>query len=168
MIKKVLSFAFLMGLVCCSQSADDSVVQPLGVADASPTAALKAEVCKGPDSFAVQVFSVLAEGPHAAQESSPIERAEQNIVLQWKKDPRLRYDRLSYRGTLKECQAGSFYVKQVLTLRGVWIPIRDLPPETLVFRGERAGFRPGKTTGGAGYFFCDPETGELTAFQKMK
>lgn len=62
MIKKVLSFAFFVGLVSCSQSADDSVVQPLGVADASPTAALKAEVCKGTDSFAVQVFSVLAEG----------------------------------------------------------------------------------------------------------
>lgn len=110
----------------------------------------------------------LPAGLHAAQEGSPIERAEQNIVLQWKKDPKLRYDRLSYRGTLKECQAGSFRVKQVLTLRGVWIPIRDLSPETLVFRGERAGFRPGKTTGGAGYFFCDPETGELTAFHKMK
>ena len=77
MIKKVLSFAFLMGLVCCSQSADDSVVQPLGVADASPTAALKAEVCKGTDSFAVQVFSVLAAGGlHAAPESTAIERAE--------------------------------------------------------------------------------------------
>ncbi len=62
MIKKVLSFAFLMGLVCCSQSADDSVVQPLGVADASPTAALKAEVSKGTDSFAVQVLSMLAAG----------------------------------------------------------------------------------------------------------
>ena len=62
MIKKVLSFAFFMGLVCCSQSADVSVVQPQGVADASPTAALKAEVCKGTDSFAVQVFSVLAAG----------------------------------------------------------------------------------------------------------
>ena len=110
----------------------------------------------------------LLAGLHAAQESSPIERAEQNIVLQWKKDPRLKYDRLSYRGTLKECQAGSFRVKQVLTLRGVWIPIRDLPPETLVFRGERAGFRPGKTKGGAGYFFCNPETGELTAFLLMK
>lgn len=62
MIKKVLSFAFFMGLVCCSQSADDCVVQPLGVVDVSPTAALKAEVCKGTDSFAVQVFSVLAAG----------------------------------------------------------------------------------------------------------
>ena len=114
------------------------------------------------------LFLATAAGLHAAQESSPIERAEQNIVLQWKKDPRLKYDRLSYRGTLKECQAGSFRVKQVLTLRGVGIPIRELPPETLVFRGERAGFRPGKTTGGAGYFFCNPETGELTAFHLMK
>ena len=114
------------------------------------------------------LFLATAAGLHAAQESSPIERAEQNIVLQWKKDPRLRYDRLSYRGTLKECQAGSFHVKQVLTLRGVGIPIRELPPETLVFRGERAGFRPGKTLGGAGYFFCNPETGELTAFHLMK
>lgn len=62
MIKKVLSFAFFMGLVSCSLSADDCVVQPLGVDDVSPTAALKAEVCKGTDSFAVQVFSVLAAG----------------------------------------------------------------------------------------------------------
>lgn len=120
---------------------------------------------------AIKCFAALclaAGGLHAAQESSSIERAEQNIVLQWKKDPRLRYDRLSYRGTLKECQAGSFHVKRVLTLRGVGIPIRELPPETLVFRGERAGFRPGKTLGGAGYFFCNPETGELTAFLLMK
>ena len=114
------------------------------------------------------LFLATAAGLHAAQESSSIERAEQNIVLQWKKGPRLKYDRLSYRGTLKECQTGSFHVKRVLTLRGVGIPIRELPPETLVFRGERAGFRPGKTKGGAGYFFCNPETGELTAFLLMK
>lgn len=105
---------------------------------------------------------------HAAPESTAIERAEQNVVLQWEQDPRLRYDRLFYRGTLKECQTGRFYVKRVRTLRGVWIPICDLLPETLVFRGERAWFRPGKTLGGAGYFFCDPETGELTAFHLMK
>lgn len=62
MIKKVLSFAFFMGLVSCSEPARDEAAQPLGVADASPTAALKAEACKGTDSFAVQVFSMLAAG----------------------------------------------------------------------------------------------------------
>ncbi len=62
MIKRVLSFAIFMGLVSCSQSADDSVVQPLGAADASPTAALKAEASRDADSFAVQVFSLLAAG----------------------------------------------------------------------------------------------------------
>ena len=51
-----------MGLVSCSQPARDEAAQPLGAADASPTAALKAEACRDADSFAVQVLSMLAAG----------------------------------------------------------------------------------------------------------
>ena len=65
--------------------------------------------------------------------------------------------------------AGSkhFYKQMVLTLQDKWIPVHELPPETLVFRGEKEGFKLG-TLGGAGYFFCSPETGELVAYVRMR
>ena len=70
---------------------------------------------------------------------------------------------------LQECmESGRFYVQSVLTLQGTWIPVQELPTETLVFRGEREGFKLGKTLGGAGYFFCSPETGELVAYVLMR
>lgn len=59
-------------------------------------------------------------------------------------------------------------IKRVRTLQGTWIPVHELPPETLVFRDEVEGFKLGKTLGGAGYFFCSLETGELVAYLLMK
>ena len=106
---------------------------------------------------------------HATLDNVVIEQAEQQIRLQWQKNPKLRYHSLAYKATLQECrESGRFYVQSVRTLQGTWIPVHELPPESLVFRGEKEGFRPGKTKGGAGYFFCSPETGELVAYLLMK
>ena len=101
-----------------------------------------------------------------------LEQAEQHIRLQWQRNPKLSYHSLSYKATLQECleswRSKGFYVRRVRTLQGTWIPVHELPPETLVFRGEVKGFKPRKTKGGAGYFFCSPETGELVAYLLMK
>ena len=106
----------------------------------------------------------------AAPNQAALEQAEQQIRLQWQKNPKLSYHSLTYKATLQECMAGSkhFYKQIVLTLQGTWIPVHELPPETLVFRGEKEGFKLGKTLGGAGYFFCSPETGELVAYVLMR
>ncbi len=105
----------------------------------------------------------------AAPNQAALEQAEQQIRLQWQKNPKLSYHSLTYKATLQECmERGRFYVQRVLTLQGTWIPVQELPTETLVFRGEREGFKLGKTKGGAGYFFCSPETGELVAYLLMK
>ena len=105
----------------------------------------------------------------AAPNQAALEQAEQQIRLQWQKNPKLSYHSLTYKATLQECmESGRFYVQRVLTLQGTWIPVQELPTETLVFRGEREGFKLGKTKGGAGYFFCSPETGELVAYLLMK
>ena len=97
-----------------------------------------------------------------------LDQAEQQIRIQWQKNPKLRYHSLSYKATLAECMERRFYVQRVRTLQGTWIPVHELPPETLVFRGEVKGFKPRKTKGGAGYFFCSPETGELVAYLLMR
>ena len=98
-----------------------------------------------------------------------LEQAEQHIRLQWQRNPKLSYHSLFYKATLQECmESRRFYVRRVRTLQGTWIPVHELPPETLVFRGEVEGFKLGKTLGGAGYFFCTPETGELVAYLLMK
>ena len=98
-----------------------------------------------------------------------LEQAEQHIRLQWQRNPKLSYHSLFYKATLQECmESRRFYVRRVRTLQGTWIPVHELPPETLVFRGEVEGFKLGKTLGGAGYFFCSPETGELVAYLLMK
>ena len=101
-----------------------------------------------------------------------LDQAEQHIRLQWQRNPKLSYHSLSYKATLQECMESwrsmGFYVRRVRTLQGTWIPVHELPPETLVFRGEVEGFKLGKTKGGAGYFFCSPETGELVAYLLMK
>lgn len=99
-----------------------------------------------------------------------LELVEKRIRLQWQKNPKLSYHLLSYKGTLQECRSGSkhFYKQNVLTMQGKWIPVHELPARTLVFRGEVEKFKPGKTLGGAGYFFCFPKTGELVAYLLMK
>ena len=98
-----------------------------------------------------------------------LEQAEQQIRLQWQKNPKLSYHSLTYKATLQECmESGRFYVRRVRTLQGTWIPIQKLPTETLVFRGEVKGFHQLRSKGGAGYFFCSPETGELLAYLLMK
>ena len=105
----------------------------------------------------------------AAPNQAALEQAEQQIRLQWQKNPKLSYHSLTYKATLQECmESGRFYVQRVLTLQGTWIPVQELPTETLVFRGEREGFKLGKTLGGTGYFFCSPETGELVAYVLMR
>ena len=115
---------------------------------------------------AMGVSSCIAQ---ATPDNVVMERAEQQIRLQWQKNPKLSYHSLTYKATLQECMAGSkhFYKQIVLTLQGTWIPVHELPPETLVFRGEKEGFKLG-TLGGAGYFFCSPETGELVAYLRMR
>lgn len=128
MIKKVLSFAFLMGLVCCSQSADVSVVQPLGVADASPTAALKAEVSKGTDSFAVQVFSVLAAGQEGNIVFSPASlEAVLRLLQQGARGATaaelaaLPMGKAGIRTAMTPAEANALFIAEQLTLNpGVW------------------------------------------------
>ncbi len=106
---------------------------------------------------------------YAAPEKVALEQAEQHIRIQWQNNPKLSYHSLTYKATLQECmESGRFYVRRVRTIQGTWIPVQELPTETLVFKGERKGFKPGKTKGGAGYFFCAPETGELVAYLLMK
>ena len=115
---------------------------------------------------AVGVSSCSAQ---AAPNQAALEQAEQQIRLLWQKNPKLSYHSLTYKATLQECmESGRFYVQRVLTLQGTWISVHELPPETLVFRGEREGFKLGKTLGGAGYFFCSSETGELVAYVLMR
>ena len=98
-----------------------------------------------------------------------LEQAELQIRIQWQKNPKLRYHSLTYKATLQECmESGRFYVQRVLTLQGTWIPVHELPEGTLVFEGRVKGFKPGKTKGGGGYFFCSPETGELVAYVLMR
>ena len=77
----------------------------------------------------------------AAPNQAALEQAEQQIRLQWQKNPNLSYHSLTYKATLQECMAGSkhFYRQMVLTLQDKWIPVHELPPETLVFRGEKGG-----------------------------
>ena len=105
----------------------------------------------------------------AAPNQAALEQAEQQIRLQWQKVSKLSYHSLTYKATLQECmESGRFYVQRVRTMQGTWIPVHELPPETLVFRGEVKGFHQVKTKGGAGYFFCSPETGELVAYLLMK
>lgn len=60
MIRKIISLAFCIGMSACQPPAGEELVQPLGSADTSPTAAIQSAPCPGTDSFAVQVFSVLA------------------------------------------------------------------------------------------------------------
>ena len=109
---------------------------------------------------------------YAAPEKVALEQAEQHIRLQWQKNPKLSYHSLSYKATLQECmeswRSKGFYVRRVRTLQGTWIPVHELPPETLVFEGKVKGFHQVKTKGGGGYFFCSPETGELVAYLLMK
>lgn len=109
---------------------------------------------------------------YAAPEKVALDQAEQQIRIQWQKNPKLSYHSLAYKATLQECmeswRSRGFYVRRVRTLQGTWIPVQELPTETLVFKGERKGVKPGKTKGGAGYFFCSPETGELVAYLLMK
>ena len=104
----------------------------------------------------------------ATPDNVVMEQAEQQIRLQWQRNPKLSYHSLFYKATLQECmESRRFYVRRVRTLQGTWIPVQELPTETLVFRGEREGFKLG-TLGGAGYFFCSPETGELVAYVLMR
>jgi len=105
----------------------------------------------------------------ATPDNVVMEQAEQQIRLQWQRNPKLSYHSLFYKATLQECmESRRFYVRRVRTLQGTWIPVHELPPETLVFRGEVEGFKLGKTLGGTGYFFCSPETGELVAYVLMR
>ena len=104
----------------------------------------------------------------AAPNQAALEQAEQQIRLQWQKNPKLSYHSLTHKATLQECMERRFYVQRVRTLQGTWIPVHELPPETLVFEGNVKGFKTGKTKGGGGYFFCSPETGELVAYLLMK
>ena len=107
---------------------------------------------------------------HATTDTEVLKQAEQQIRLQWQNTPKLSYHSLSYKGSLQECCENRqfFYVKQVRTLQGTWIPLHELAADTLVFRGEVKGYRPVKTKGGVGYFFCSPGTGELLAYLLMK
>lgn len=59
MLKKIFSFLFLMSMVGCSQQGEVAAAQPLGHSGCS-TVALQSPPCRETDSFAVQVFSVLA------------------------------------------------------------------------------------------------------------
>lgn len=60
MLRKVVSLVCLMGLVACKQPTEGVAAQPLGRADILPTAAMLSAPCDGTDSFAVQIFSLLA------------------------------------------------------------------------------------------------------------
>ena len=127
-----------------------------------------------PRIFATTALCLAAMGVNSCSaQTTPdrgtLEQAEQHIRLQWQRNPKLGYHSLFYKATLQECMAGSkhFYKQKVLTLQDKWIPVLELPPETLVFRGEVKGFKPG-TIGGAGYFFCSSETGELVAYLLRK
>ncbi len=118
--------------------------------------------------FVATALCLAAGTVYAAQETPELEQAEQQIRLQWQSNPKLRYHTLSCKGTLREWLKGGFHVREVRTMQGTWIPIQELPPETLVFRGVSKRYKPGKTKGGVGYFFCSPESGKLIAYLLMK
>ncbi len=60
-MKKYIHALFIsLGLLGCSASEEETAVLPLGKADIPSTAAVRATPCSETDSFAVQLFSVLA------------------------------------------------------------------------------------------------------------
>ena len=60
-MKKYIHALFIsLGLLGCSASEEETAVLPLGKADIPSTAAVRATSCSETDSFAVQLFSVLA------------------------------------------------------------------------------------------------------------
>lgn len=60
MIKNLIAVAFSLGLLVSCQPAVNSAAEPLGKPEIFPTAAMLGAPCDETDSFAVQVFSVLA------------------------------------------------------------------------------------------------------------
>lgn len=60
MLKRIFSLICFMGMVACSQSTEQIAVQPLGRANIPQTPAQQSAPCPETDSFAVQLFSVLA------------------------------------------------------------------------------------------------------------
>lgn len=60
MLKEFFFFLCCVGMVACSQPSKEIAAQPLGRADTPPTPAMQAPPCPETDSFAVQLFSVLA------------------------------------------------------------------------------------------------------------
>ena len=110
-----------------------------------------------------------AGGAYAASEPFSPEQVEQAIRKQWEQNPRLRYNYLSYKGSLRECRAEPYFPTRARTTDGSWIALSALPPDTLVFRGDKFPEpKRSRVTGGAGYFFCNPETGELMAYVLMR
>ena len=110
-----------------------------------------------------------AVAAYAAPEAGYPEQAEQAIRKQGEQNPRLRYNYLSYKGSLRECRAEPHFPTRARTTDGVWIPLSELPPDTPVFRGDKfPEHKRSRVKGGAGYFFCNPQTGELLAYVLMK
>ena len=119
--------------------------------------------------FTTSALCLAAMGAYAASEPFSPEQAEQAIRKQWEQNPRLRYNYLSYKGSLRECRAEPYFPTRARTTDGSWIALSALPPDTLVFRGDNFPERKRRRVkGGAGYFFCNPETGELMAYVLMK
>ena len=114
-----------------------------------------------------------AGAAYGASEPFSPEQAEQAIRKQGEQNQRLRYNYLSYKGSLRECRAEPYFPTRARTTDGSWIALSELPADTLVFRGDKFPEHKrrrvkGGVKGGAAYFFCNPETGELMAYGLMK
>ena len=122
-----------------------------------------------PKILATTALCLAAGAAYAASEPFSPEQAEQAIRKQGEQNQRLRYNYLSYKGSLRECRAESYFPTRARTTDGFWIVLSELPPDTLVFRGDNfPEHKRRRVKGGAGYFFCNPETGELMAYVLMK
>ena len=119
--------------------------------------------------LATTALCLAAGAAYGASEPFSPEQAEQAIRKQGEQNQRLRYNYLSYKGSLRECRAEPYFPTRARTTDGSWIALSELPADTLVFRGHKfPEHKRRRVKGGGAYFFCNPETGELMAYGLMK
>ena len=119
--------------------------------------------------LATTALCLAAAAAYGASEPFSPEQAEQAIRKQGEQNQRLRYNYLSYKGSLRECRAEPYFPTRARTTDGSWMALSELPADTLVFRDHKfPEHKRRRVKGGAAYFFCNPETGELMAYGLMK
>ena len=124
MLKRIFSLICFMGMVACSQSTEQIAVQPLGRADIQTTPALRAEPCAETDSFAVQLFSVLAAAQQGNIVFSPA--SLENVLRLLQQGARgssaaelaaLPMGKQGVRSAMNPAEASALFISEQLTLK---------------------------------------------------